>query len=189
MKPTRFLVLVGTLLLLSACDNPADQENASLNEELTALQTQVDEFDAQVTSQTEELETARQRVSELEAQLAEQEQQVGQAEAIEEERNNLRQQLLERQTALEDAQARIQNLEQRRELTLEERLETIDQQLERLRQERSALNQQLETAGDPAGGAAQEPQEPTDAAPQPSGSLQEQPAQNPASEEDTDEGP
>ena len=75
-------------LVLSACDNPADQENASLNEELTALQTQVDEFDAQVTSQTEELETAQQRVSELEAQLAEQEQQVGQADALEEERNN-----------------------------------------------------------------------------------------------------
>lgn len=146
-RPRSYLLAFGAVLLLTtACDNPVAQAEPTLNEELTALQSQVGDFESQVEEQTQALQSARQRVDELEAQLTEQEQQVGQAEVLEEERNGLRQQLLDRQTALERAQERVQTLEQRRELTLEERLASIDQRLDTLREERNQLNGQLEAA-------------------------------------------
>jgi chromosome segregation ATPase len=136
---TYILALSALLVILTACDNRAEQE-ASLNEELEALQAQVSSFESQVEAQTSELETARQRVSELEAQLAEQEPQIARVE-------QLRQQLAARTSQLQQAQTRIRNLEQRRELTLESQLEEIDRLMERLRTQRSELVQRLEAVG------------------------------------------
>lgn len=156
MKRLRAHVLaLSTLLLtLTACDNRAEQE-ASLNEELEALQAQVSSFESQVEEQTSELETAQQRVSELEAQLAEQEPQIAQVEQIQ-------QQLATRTSQLQQAQARIRNLQQRRELTLESQLEEIDRLMERLRTQRRELTQRLEAVSvNPAEGDAAAEQEPS----------------------------
>ncbi len=150
-----YLLAFGALLLLTtACNNPAQTQDPTLNEELTALQAQVGDFESQVTEQTQALQDARARVNELEARLAEQQQQVAEAETVVQERDQFRQQLAARQTALQRAQARIRNLEQRRELTLEERLASINQRIDILQQERAQLNGQ---AGGQAGPGTQAP--------------------------------
>ena len=121
-KPVSYLLAFGAVFLLTtAYDNPAQTQDPTLNEELTALQAQVGDFESQVTQQTQALQSARQRVGELEAQLAKQKQQVAQANTVVQERDQFRQQLAGQQAALQKAQARIQTLQQRRELTLEER--------------------------------------------------------------------
>ena len=148
---TLIVATLALLLTLTACDNRAGQE-ASLNEELEALQAQVSSFESQVEEQTSELATARQRVRELEAQLSEQEPQIAQVEQIQ-------RQLATRTTQLQQAQERIRDLQQRRELTLESQLEEIDRLMERLRAQRRELTQRLEAVGaNPAeGDAEQEP--------------------------------